>query len=879
MAILNTGHTFVDEQQVTSDRLNNIANAATFTDGAVDGTTTQVSSGAIIVRDLGISTGKIATSAVTTAKLATDSVSTAKIIDSNVTKAKIENFTNLTVLGNVSGSAATPSEVVILDEDNMASDSATSLSTQQSIKAYVDTQIGSNNELSEVLANGNTTGANNIIVTAAQSITTDTVSETTADAGVTVDSLLIKDGGITAAGTSTFAGQTISDLGTVTTANIDGGSIDGTTVGATTPASVAATTITTTGNVGIGTTSPALKLDVVGNSAATVLNLMRLRNGGGSNGGGAALLFEDAGATAKITGLVAGANENAGLSLVFSTSTGSSGSVNEAMRLDAAGNVGIGTTSPSYKLDVSGEFRVNGGGSGSILVNDEDSSLCPTMTFLRNGGGTTTNDFIKFENSGGEVAAINSSGGGYFSEAVGIGTTAPSQKLEVVGGSIHVPGGSAVATNEAFGTDALASNTTGLRNVVIGVNALYANTSGQDQTAIGYSALRYNTTGHNNTACGRQSLYTNVTGGQNTATGTLALYTNTASNNTAHGCEALRYNTTGAGNTASGYQSLEDNTSASNNTASGAYALNKNTTGDNNAATGYEALRYNTTGGANTATGRTALRNNTTANHNTAHGYAALYLNTTGAYNVASGSLALYTNTTGAQNIATGYLALYENTTGSYNVATGREALRNNTTAHYNSAHGYQSLTSNTTGSRNTASGRGSLFTNTTGAYNTGIGYAAMYYNTTGSGNTGINPSNSSGTYAPVFDPTTENNRFCMGSTGVTNAYVQVAWTVVSDARDKTDFAPVPHGLDFVSQLKPTTYRYKMNREDTEGHGPLRYGFKAQEVLELEGADPVIVDAEDEDKLRFNDQSMIAVLVNALQELNDKFDAYVLTHP
>ena len=192
MAILNTGHTFVDEQQVTSDRLNNIANAATFTDGAVDGTTTQVSSGAIIVRDLGISTGKIATSAVTTAKLATDSVSTAKIIDSNVTKAKIENFTNLTVLGNVSGSAATPSEVVILDEDNMASDSATSLSTQQSIKAYVDTQIGSNNELSEVLANGNTTGANNIIVTAGQSITTDTVSETTADAGVTA---IIQPGG------------------------------------------------------------------------------------------------------------------------------------------------------------------------------------------------------------------------------------------------------------------------------------------------------------------------------------------------------------------------------------------------------------------------------------------------------------------------------------------------------------------------------------------------------------------------------------------------------------------------------------------------------------------------------------------------------------
>ena len=156
---------------------------------------------------------------------------------------------------------------------------------------------------------------------------------------------------------------------------------------------------------------------------------------------------------------------------------------------------------------------------------------------------------------------------------------------------------------------------------------------------------------------------------------------------------------------------------------------------------------------------------------------------------------------------------------------------------------------------------------------NSAIGAQALYYNTTGSGNTAINPLNSAGTYAPVFDPTTENNRFCMGSTGVTNAYIQVAWTVVSDARDKTDFAPVPHGLDFVTKLKPTAYRYKIDRDATDGHGPVRYGFKAQDVLALEGDNPVVVDAEDADKLRFNDQSLIAVLVNAIQELSAKVDA------
>ncbi len=65
-------------------------------------------------------------------------LSTAKLQDSSVTKAKIEDVSDYTVLGNVSGGATAPSEVAILDEDNMSSDSNSSLATQQSIKAYID---------------------------------------------------------------------------------------------------------------------------------------------------------------------------------------------------------------------------------------------------------------------------------------------------------------------------------------------------------------------------------------------------------------------------------------------------------------------------------------------------------------------------------------------------------------------------------------------------------------------------------------------------------------------------------------------------------------------------------------------------------------------
>ena len=53
----------------------------------------------------------------------------------------LANIANLRVLGNVSGSTGSPSTLVeIKDEDDMTSDSATALATQQSIKAYVDSQ-------------------------------------------------------------------------------------------------------------------------------------------------------------------------------------------------------------------------------------------------------------------------------------------------------------------------------------------------------------------------------------------------------------------------------------------------------------------------------------------------------------------------------------------------------------------------------------------------------------------------------------------------------------------------------------------------------------------------------------------------------------------
>lgn len=61
MPILATGNTFATGDSVTATTLNNAVNNATFAADAVDNATTQLSGGAIIVKDLGITPAKLYT--------------------------------------------------------------------------------------------------------------------------------------------------------------------------------------------------------------------------------------------------------------------------------------------------------------------------------------------------------------------------------------------------------------------------------------------------------------------------------------------------------------------------------------------------------------------------------------------------------------------------------------------------------------------------------------------------------------------------------------------------------------------------------------------------------------------------------------------------
>jgi len=355
------------------------------------------------------------------------------------------------------------------------------------------------------------------------------------------------------------------------------------------------------------------------------------------------------------------------------------------------------------------------------------------------------------------------------------------------------------------------------------------------------------------------------------------------------------------------------------NAAFGAEALVFNTTGYRNTGVGYAALRSTVTNYSNTAVGALAgySLSDPAATGNTAVGARALYASQDGYFNTAVGSDSLQGTLGGFQNTGCGKNTLYTNTTGDNNSAFGINALYSAIDADNNTAVGAYSQFYTGSGYTNTSSGYQSLYTNANGhdnaAYgalslysalssnNTAIGRSSGFNVTTGAGNVILGTLTAAGNNTPVFSVTTEDNRVVVGSTAVTNAYIQVAWTVVSDERDKTDVEDSPYGLSFVQSLRPVVYkrddRDRYKETDTDGNiaefskdgsrkdQKYTLGFIAQEIILAEkaaGAEDrkfLIADDEMADKLKITETKIIPALVKAIQELKAEFDAYKSSHP
>jgi hypothetical protein len=128
-------------------------------------------------------------------------------------------------------------------------------------------------------------------------------------------------------------------------------------------------TFPSSGNVGIGTSSPGGKLEVQSDVDNGIGSPLRLTNMGANavGGAGTSISFnhkrEDGSAenTARIvaTSVADGTNVRSG-KLQFIVRTGPDGSDVNAMMINANGSVGIGTTSPTTKLHVVGDLTVTG---------------------------------------------------------------------------------------------------------------------------------------------------------------------------------------------------------------------------------------------------------------------------------------------------------------------------------------------------------------------------------------------------------------------------------------------------------------------------------------------------------------------------------------
>lgn len=401
------------------------------------------------------------------------------------------------------------------------------------------------------------------------------------------------------------------------------------------------------------------------------------------------------------------------------------------------------------------------------------------------------------------------------------------------------------SSNNAFGTNALHSNTTGSQNSAFGTDALYTNSTGVDNTAMGSNALYYNNTGNYNSAFGRFAMYTNSLGSNNSAFGYGALYNNTASNNSAFGYNALRANASGTANTAMGVSALTANTSY-NNSAFGFQALRDNTSGSYNNAFGQAALRANTTGISNSAFGSNALNSVTSGNQNSAFGREALSANTA-SNNSAFGYQALQVNTTGDDNSAFGAYTLYSNTTGKNNSAFGFNALRsatgNNNTAIGNGA-GYGILS----GSNNIAIGYNAQVPIATDDDQISIGnliYAIGAIGTGGAGNVGI------GIITPAHKLDVAGN---VASNGV---------VLSSDINYKKNITDISNPLEIVGKLHGASYEFKTNEFPEKGFSEgKQLGVIAQEI---EKVLPELVTAGGDGYKFVNYDGIIPVLIEGMK--------------
>ena len=192
---------------------------------------------------------------------------------------------------------------------------------------------------------------------------------------------------------------------------------------------------TNPGNVGIGTTSPSSKLNVIGGSGDDIIAKFKT-TGTGTGDYSEIHILNDNNDALKIGSIGSNYTNSswAGMRYVYAGSgdlglkavagTGNvriyaGGAGSERMRITSGGNVGIGTTSPGYKLSVNGDIHI---------PQNEYIYFDNTAHYIRRGSSD-----VELQGFNGLNLRTNGSSRLYIKQDgnVGIGTTLPGSKLEL----------------------------------------------------------------------------------------------------------------------------------------------------------------------------------------------------------------------------------------------------------------------------------------------------------------------------------------------------------------------------------------------------------------------------------------------------------------
>jgi hypothetical protein len=216
-----------------------------------------------------------------------------------------------------------------------------------------------------------------------------------------------------------------------------------------------------TGNVGIGVSAPdhilqpMITNNTVGNYYPLNLRLDRTSTSSSNRGVGLSFSESASGVAQDTMAGIVGIRENSNSTwygalafLTYGTNSSNSSSeagLTEAMRIDHAGNVGIGTVSPGYKLDVAGQVNAASSSGSGGYISTGNYGGTGTAAYFPSGlwangsnswiyGNISTNGALADTNS---KWAINPSSTVFFNTGgnFGIGTAAPTNPLTVFGNS------------------------------------------------------------------------------------------------------------------------------------------------------------------------------------------------------------------------------------------------------------------------------------------------------------------------------------------------------------------------------------------------------------------------------------------------------------